>query len=67
MKQEVAEAIPRVGLAGIAIFGSWTLQDVSMVGAIAVSIAGLIYTVINTAHLLWRWRQEWKEKRRVNS
>lgn len=61
MKDHVAEtvaatvkSVPAAAAVGATIFG-FTLTD-------AAAFAGLVFILLQSAHLIWRWRREAKQK-----
>jgi hypothetical protein len=55
MKTESQEIMQKVSIGLTGVLGSWSLQDVSTVGAILVSGATLIYMLLQSAKLLRDW------------
>lgn len=55
MKTESQEVMQKVSIGLTGVLGSWSLQDVSTVGAILVSGATLIYMLLQSAKLLRDW------------
>lgn len=55
MKTESQEIMHKVSIGLTGVVGSWSLQDVSTIGAILVSGATLIYMLLQSAKLLRDW------------
>jgi hypothetical protein len=55
MKTESQEIMQKVSIGLTGVVGSWSLQDVSTIGAILVSGATLIYMLLQSAKLLRDW------------
>ena len=55
MKPESHEIMQKVSIGLLGTAGSWSLQDISTIGAILVSGATLIYIFLQSAKLLRDW------------
>jgi hypothetical protein len=55
MKTETQEIMQKASIGLVGVLGSWSLQDISTVGAILVSGATLIYMLLQSAKLLRDW------------
>lgn len=52
MKQDTHDMIQRTSIGLLGTAGSWTLQDISTVGSIAVSVATVTYLLVQIIKLL---------------
>lgn len=55
MKTETQEIMQKASIGLVGVLGSWSLQDISTIGAILVSGATLIYILLQSAKLLRDW------------
>ena len=55
MKTETQEIMQKAFIGLVGVLGSWSLQDISTIGAILVSGATLIYMILQSAKLLRDW------------
>ena len=55
MKTETQEIMQKAFIGLVGVLGSWSLQDISTVGAILASGATLIYMILQSAKLLRDW------------
>lgn len=55
MKQDTQDMIQRTSIGLLGTAGSWTLQDVSTVGSIAVSVVTVLYLVVQIIKFLREW------------
>ena len=55
MKPESHEIMQKVSIGLLGTVGSWSLQDISTIGAILVSGVTLIYMLLQSAKLLRDW------------
>lgn len=61
MKPESHEIMQKVSIGLLGTAGSWSLQDISTLGAILVSGATIIYILLQSAKLLRDWYLKEKE------
>lgn len=64
MKTETTEIVQKVSLGVVGVISSWTLQDISIVAAIAVSLMTFVYMGIQTLKVLRDWYLNEKKLRR---
>jgi hypothetical protein len=64
MRTGTAEIVQKFSLGVVGVISSWTLQDISVVAAIAVSLMTFVYMGVQTLKVLRDWYLNEKKIRR---
>lgn len=55
MKPENSDVMQKVTIITLGVFGSWTLQELSLIASLVVSAVSIVYIVLQSAKLIRDW------------